>query len=109
MTVAIQVFLIGLVSTPSQLLALWDTIATARLDARVAAMQRAGEPTALAELAELYPEPPEGQNAADLYRAAFEKMDAIQAKDNGEDLPIVGNAELPPPGQAPVFMCRSHW
>jgi len=100
MPVALQVFLAALLSAPGQLTALWDGVATARLEARVKAMREAGEPASLADLHRLYPDPPKGQNAARLYRAAFAQMKKIAEQDPGNDLPIVGDTELPPEGEA---------
>ncbi|MFW6162336.1 MAG: hypothetical protein ACODAJ_06165 [Planctomycetota bacterium] len=96
MTVVLQVFLISLIAGPAQALRLWDAAATARLEARLQAMREAGEPTTMADLHRLYPDPPAGENAAPLFRAAFRKMEAIEGENPGRDLPILGDADLPP-------------
>ena len=108
MTVCLQIFLATLVATPVQVLTLWDHVATVRLEARLKAMRAAGEPTTLAEVARLYPDPPKGQNAARLLNAAFEQIDKLRQENAGEDLPIVGQADLPPAGQKlPPAMLRN--
>lgn len=99
MPVLIQIILVSIVSVPLNAVALWDGIATARLDARVKAMREAGEPTTLAELRTLYPEPPKGQNAAPFFEAAFKLMTEQGEQAADPRVPIVGNAELPPVDQ----------
>ena len=95
MTIVLQVFLASLLSAPMQLVQLWDAVATARVETRVKAMREAGEPTTMAELAKMYPDPPKGQNAARFFNAAFKLMKKVQEQDPGDDLPIVGAGELP--------------
>ena len=72
-------------------------IMAGRVRAALQAIRDAGYPATLEELDAWY-EWPEGENAADLYQQAFasyvEPNDELQ-----ELLPLVGTAELPPPGE----------
>ena len=72
----------------------------AELDKRLAAMRKAGEPTTLAELGRLYPDPAPGQNAAPLLTKAFALLDGREDPPALMPLlPIVGTAELGPPNE----------
>ncbi len=101
MPVALQVLLTLSLSAPFSLLDAWDAVVSARLATRLKAMRDAGDPTSLAELATLYPEPPPGKNGAPLFLAAFKAMEAKEGKNEARlaRLPLVGNAELPPIGE----------
>ena len=80
----------------------WDALAAARLEAQVQRIRRAGHPASLEELNARYHRPPKGPNAAPIYLAAFARLDAIgdQARELERGLPIVGERELPRPGQS---------
>ena len=72
----------------------------AELDKRLAAMRKAGEPTTLAELGRLYPDPAPGQNAAPLLTKAFALLDGREDPPALMPLlPIVGHAKLGPPNE----------
>jgi len=62
----------------------WDKAATARLEARFAAIRAAGDPVTMEELGALYPKLPPEKNGARSYRAAWERMDRLEEGD--EDL-----------------------
>lgn len=110
MPVAIQFLLSSVLSFPFSLLDAWEAAANARLAVRMKAIAAAGDPASLAELAKRYPDPPPGRNAAELYNAAFEKMDAIenQAERLAGPLPIVGDGQLPDVADAlpPAMLAR---
>ncbi|NQT87515.1 hypothetical protein HQ560_12170 [bacterium] len=55
----------------------WDAVATARLEARFAAIRAAGDPVTMEELGALYPKLPPEKNGARFYEAAWEKMAAL--------------------------------
>ena len=112
MPVALQIILSAVLSLPFTLMDAWTAAADARLDARLKAIRDAGDPVTMAELARLYPEPPKGQNAADFYKAAFQKMDELAELPANQQalLPIVGTAELPDPdlGLPPAMLAAIH-
>lgn len=95
MTVLIQIILASVVAVPFNALTVWDGIAQARVEARVKAMRKAGEPTTMAELRTLYPEPPKGKNAAPFFEAAFKLMKEQGERGAGDHVPIVGTVVLP--------------
>jgi hypothetical protein len=103
------VILIGAPSLLVVLLALhafWDPIGRWQLAAAVDALREAGEPVTLAELADLYPEPPAGRNAASLFQRAGRLKEANADVELENDLPIQGAAELPDPSRpfpAPIL------
>ena len=96
MPVALQIFFSAMACFPFALFRTWDVAMTAQLNARLRALRAAGDPVTMAELGKTYPEPPKGQNAAELLNRAFAAM-----TDLGEDdalfllVPIVGTAEMP--------------
>jgi hypothetical protein len=67
------------------------------VEAEIDAIRKQGYPVTLAELNKWYPQPPPGQNAADVYLQAFKLLAPRQPADT--NLPIVGDAKLPPRGQ----------
>jgi hypothetical protein len=93
MTVPLQVVMCAVIAFPRA----WDTVATAQVDARVAAIRAAGDPVTLAEVGERIPTPPPGKNAAELYNAAFKQMEALEELLDAIDdhVPIIGLAVLP--------------
>lgn len=97
MPLAIQVLLALLPSAPFSLLEGWNAIATARLEARLQAIRDAGDPVTMADLAKRHPDPPPGKNAAPVFQAAFERMEAREQENAAQEerLPLVGQAQLP--------------
>ena len=72
--------------------------ASGRLRAELEAIRRAGYPATCAELNEWYKTPPAGENAAEVYEEAFRRM-VDPHEEKAELLPVIGLAELPPPGE----------
>jgi hypothetical protein len=68
------------------------------VEARLDDIRQQGYPVSLAELDKWYPQPPPGENAADVYSQAFSQYDEWK-KPRLMLLPIVGEAKLPHPGQ----------
>ena len=65
------------------------------VEAKLDEIRKQGFPVTLAELDKWSPQPPKGENAADIYREAFAK----NVKDRPErNVPIVGYSNLPPRG-----------
>jgi hypothetical protein len=56
-------------------------------------LRKQGYPVTLVELDKWYPQPPPGQNAADVYTEAFKHYVKLASDTN---LPIVGDARMPP-------------
>jgi hypothetical protein len=88
-TVAVIVVLVGLI-------ALYIMVAGARLNRRLAALQAAGYPTTLAELAEYNKLPAGTPNAAGVYVGAFA---AYVPPLDGANVPHLGTAPLPDRGK----------
>ena len=63
-----------------------------RVEAKLDEIRKQGYPATLAELDEWYPQPPPGENAADLYLKAFSLCVTNSAD---ETLPFVGTAHIP--------------
>ena len=95
MTVLLQILAPLVLNLPFTLTDAWEAVTSARLAARLNAMRAAGEPVTLADMAKMYPDPPAGRNAADLYDAAFKLADAAKLQEGVEDLPLVGTEKLP--------------
>jgi hypothetical protein len=66
------------------------------VEAKLDAIRQQGYPVTLAELDKWYPQPPPGENAAEVYRSAFAKN--VKLGDQERRLPIVGYSNLPPRG-----------
>jgi hypothetical protein len=67
------------------------------VDAKLDAIRRKSYPVTLAELDKWYPQPSTGENAADIYLAAFAQFAPEEKSDT--NLPIVGFAKLPAGGE----------
>ena len=68
------------------------------VEAKLDEIRKQGYPVTLAELDKWYPQPPPGENAADVYLAAFAKFNTWNTNGLIEKrylLPIIGNATLP--------------
>jgi hypothetical protein len=63
------------------------------VEAKLDEIRKQGYPVTLAELDKWYPQPPPGQNAADVYLEAFKLFAPKLASDT--NLPVVGYAHLP--------------
>lgn len=80
------------------------TLAWARirweLNAELARIRAAGEPTTPAETEAFYSTPSAGRDSTQLWRTALALVDTPQFEADGKALPIVGQAsnEIPPPG-----------
>jgi hypothetical protein len=68
------------------------------VEAKLDAIRREGYPVTLAELDKWYPQPPPGENAADVYLEAFKHLAPKQ--DSDTNLPVVGYAKLPARGES---------
>ena len=77
----------------------WNAIASGKMSSRLDAIRAAGDPVTMADLARTYPEPPEGENAADLHYQAFALMPDEEGHESKEDLPLVGSARMPDPSE----------
>jgi len=101
MPLVVQVLLTFIPWLPFSLLDGWNALATARVESRLKAIRDAGDPVTLVDLAQRYPDPPPGRNAALLLLAAFVKMEAREGEKAAlEDrLPLVGQAVLPTPDE----------
>ena len=44
---------------------MWNAIASGKMNSRLDAIRASGDPVTMADLARTYPEPPEGENAAE--------------------------------------------
>ncbi len=67
-------------------------------NAELDAIRASGYPVTLAALDRWYPEPAEGENAAELYLEAFAKY--VPVAGDSQHLPVVGSGELPATTQA---------
>ena len=68
------------------------------VEAKLDQIRKQGYPVTLAELDKWYPQPPPGENAADVYLAAFAKSNTWNTNvlmEKRDSLPIIGNAKLP--------------
>ncbi|MBN2132293.1 MAG: hypothetical protein JW741_22520 [Sedimentisphaerales bacterium] len=70
----------------------------AGVDGRIKAMHEAGYPATLTELNEWYALPPFAENAADRITRAFACLQ-LPAKQDMEDIPLLGGAKLPDRGE----------
>ena len=66
------------------------------VESRLDEIRKQGYPVTLAELDKWCPQPPPGENAAEVYRSAFAKN--VKLGDQELRLPIVGYSNLPPRG-----------
>ncbi|MGA2603039.1 MAG: hypothetical protein ABSG14_02300 [Verrucomicrobiia bacterium] len=67
------------------------------VESKLDEIRKQGYPVTLAELDKWYPQPPPGENAADVYAQAF--AHSVKLEDEAPRLPVVGRAKLPPRGE----------
>jgi hypothetical protein len=65
------------------------------VESKLDEIRRQGYPVTVAELDKWYPQPPRGENAADVYTQAFQHFVELKSDTN---LPVVGYAKLPKRG-----------
>jgi hypothetical protein len=70
-----------------------------RMYAKIAEIRRQGYPVTVSELGKWYPQPPPGENAADVFKEAFQHY-ANWESNKLERVPVVGKAQLPKHGEA---------
>jgi len=78
--------------------AVFRVVMRAGVDDRIEAMHEAGYPVTLSELDAWYALPPFAENAADRIMQALASLQ-LPAKQDMEDIPLLGRAELPDRGQ----------
>ena len=76
-------------------------LANRRIEAQLAAIREAGEPTTPEELEEHYRLPPDAEDTTDLWMKAVRLLDTPAYGSDAEGMPYVGRSDpgMPPPGQ----------
>ncbi|MHC4179301.1 MAG: hypothetical protein ACYSWU_17450 [Planctomycetota bacterium] len=90
-----------IVLVPTITLVTWSSRSSRRVEAELARVRAAGEPTTASELDRFYPAGPAGREAARRWLIAMRPLEGKAFDKAAEGLPIVGTggSEIPPPGE----------